>query len=169
MKVTVGHTWDGQDVAVDERVQLELTPEAGGLRVSVDAPFHGDPAPPGPPGTRDGLWAFEVVELFVVGEDPADYTELELGPHGHALLLRLMGVRRRLATVIGVPFRCARNGARWGGAITLPWSVLPSSPERFNAFAIHGTGAARRYLAHSPLPGPAPDFHQPGRFPRLAL
>jgi hypothetical protein len=37
---------------------------------------------------------------------------------------------------------------------------VPEGPWRFNAYAIHGVGAARRYLAHFPVPGPRPDFHR---------
>ena len=167
MKIAVAHTWDGAAVSTAERVELDVSLTPAGLKLSVDAPFHGDPAPSAPPGTLDGLWAHEVVELFVAGEDAEDYTEIELGPHGHVLVLRLCGVRRRLATVLGHQPEVARVGERWVGRLVLPRHVLPARPARFNAFAIHGVGAQRRYLAHSPLPGPVPDFHQPERFPRL--
>lgn len=167
MRLTVGHTWDGVPVGADERVAVDVRVSPGGLVLSVDAPHHGDPAPPDPPGTLDGLWAHEVVEVFVVGRDLDDYTEVEVGPHGHQLVLRLRGVRRRLATVIGLPLDVVRSDGRWTARMRLPSWVLPEEPTRINAFAIHGVGDRRRYLCHAPLPGPAPDFHQPVRFPRL--
>ena len=38
-----------------------------------------------------------------------------------------------------------------------------------NAFAIHGVGPQRRYLACTPVPGPQPDFHRLEVFPAVDL
>ena len=56
-----------------------------------------------------------------------------------------------------------RRGGRWRGHARLGLDLLPPPPLRLNAFALHGTGEARRHLAAIPVPGPTPDFH------RLAL
>ncbi len=42
----------------------------------------------------------------------------------------------------------------------MPRSWLPPGPHRVNAYAIHGVGAARRYLAWAPSEGEGPDFHR---------
>ncbi len=89
----IASTWDGQPLTDAEQIVVELQREGQGVRVRVDAPFHGDPAPPGPPTSTDGLWEYEVVEvMFADGSDR--YLEIELSPHGHWLCLHLEGVRR---------------------------------------------------------------------------
>lgn len=162
----VGFTWDGSSVADDERVSVRIDGEPDALVISVDAPFHGDPPPPGT-GSLDGLWAHEVVELFLVGVGD-EYVEIELGPHGHFLVLRLRGVRNAVERGLPIAFVASIAGGRWTGTARVPRGLLPAGPHRANAFAIHGVGA-RRYLCATPLPGPSPDFHQPDRFPAVTL
>src|SRR5690349_13129517 len=95
--LTIDRLWNGADASERERAAVALAWVPGGLRIDVDAPFHGDPAPPARPGPCDRLWEFEVVELFLAGAasdgSPVPYTEVELSPHGHYLVLRLLGVR----------------------------------------------------------------------------
>lgn len=166
--VDVGFTWNGHPVGADERVRVVLEIDGDHLRIDVDAPFHGDPPPVGPPGPTDGLWNHEVVELFVCGLAPAGapvpYLEVELSPHGHHLVLDLLGVRAPVRTLLPLEFSSHILGERWRGVARVPWSLLPARPARFNTYAIHGTGPARRYLAMTPVPGPSPDFHRLDRF-----
>lgn len=166
--LVVARTWDGVPVGPDEAVQLRLRREGDALRVRVEAPFHGDPAPPGAPGPCDGLWNHEVVELFLAGSGPG-YLEIELGPHGHHLVLQLAGVRRVQASALPLDYRVERTpqGTRWRATARVPAAWLPPGPLRGNAYAIHGLGTARRYLAASPVPGDAPDFHRPDCFAPL--
>jgi hypothetical protein len=42
---------------------------------------------------------------------------------------------------------------------------VPSGLRAANAFAI----ACGRFLAHHPVPGDEPDFHQPGAYPAVRL
>ena len=168
MRLEIASTWDGLPARPDERVHLTLSATPAALRIAVDAPFHGDPPPPGAPGPCWRLWEHEVVELFVVGPDE-HYTEVELSPHGHHLLLRLEGTRQVVEKMLPMDFSADIHGARWQGVALLPWDCLPPAPRRGNAFAIHGCGTSRRHLAASPLPGPQPDFHQLDRFPALRL
>ncbi len=164
--LVVGSTWDGDPVGPDEAAHLRLRRESDVLTVEVEAPFHGDPAPPSAPGPHVGLWEHEVVELFVAGSGAA-YLEVELGPHGHHLVLRLADVRRVAEHSLPLDYRAERSGARWRGTARVPAAWLPPGPLRGNAYAIHGVGAARRYLAAHAVPGAAPDFHQPKRFAPL--
>lgn len=56
---------------------------------------------------------------------------------------------------------------RWVAQVRLPVAWLPSGCDRLNAYAIHGVGAARRYLAFRALGGERPDFHRLEHFARL--
>jgi hypothetical protein len=160
----IRHTWDGEPIADAEaaRVVLDFTPEH--LVVEVDAPFHGDPPPSGPAGPTDELWRHEVVEVFVAGADHEDgaasYTEVELSPWGHHLVLELHGVRQIVRRGLPLDFRAVRDGDRWHGVVRLARELLPLPPYRVNAYAVHGQGEERRYLAAFPVPGAAPDFHR---------
>jgi hypothetical protein len=171
-ELTITTTWDGAPLAPTEQVRVRLHLSQGALHIRVDAPLHGDPPPLAPPGPTDRLWEHEVVELFVAAASPAGpptYTEIELGPAGHHLVLQLRGVRQVVAARLPLRFRSRRRGARWLGAAAVERDLLPPPPWRINAFAIHGEGDGRRYLAAFPLPGPRPDFHQPARFPAVSL
>lgn len=166
-------TWDGTPIPAAEQAEIVLTPLAGGgLQVEVEAPYHGDPAPPTRPGPTDRLWDHEVVELFLAG--PAErgrhlYTEIELGPHCHHLVLRFLAARTPVDRALPVEFVARIEGHRWHGAAILPAAYLPPRPWSANAFAMHGGGSRRRHLAAAPLPGPRPDFHQPDRFPPIPI
>lgn len=168
--LAVAHTWEGAPAAPSEHASVTLRLDAAGLHVAVHAPRYGDPPPPGPPGSTWKLWEHEVVELFVLGADGRSYTELELGPHGHFLLLQLEGRRNAVATELPVEARWEPGGGpRWRAQARLPLAVLPAGPWRGNAYAIHGAGAARRYLAWAPVPGPEPDFHRLEHFRPLGV
>jgi len=185
LQLVIAHTWDGQPVPSSEQVTLKLSSAGRGrLRIRVMAPFHGDPAPTGRPGPTIGLWEHEVVELFVLGaprdeprDEPRDappvYTEIELGPHGHQLVLRLRGVRQVVGRLLPLEYETviesARDVSRWRGEALLDRTLLPPTPHRINAYAIHGQGADRRYLALYPGPGEGPDFHRLEYFEEATL
>ncbi|MEM7587280.1 MAG: hypothetical protein AAF560_28090 [Acidobacteriota bacterium] len=180
IELGINRTWNGLTIGSEERACITLRPRRDGLGITADAPFHGDPAPPAEPGPCARLWSHEVVELFIVGgclpetpdeENPRQpcYTELELSPHGHYLLLRLRGVRRIVEEQLPISYRAQIVGRRWRGEALLPWHLLPTPPHRVNAFAIHGTASSRRYLARTPVPGREPDFHRLEYFEPLEL
>jgi hypothetical protein len=157
--LVIGRTWDGDLLDVADRTTLRLTLDDASLRIEVDAPYAGDPAPAGPPGATDRLWEHEVVELFVAGPDER-YTEIELGPHGHHLGLRLDGIRTPVQTGFPIAFEAGIEGGRWTGTAVVARELLPERPARCNAYRIGGG----RHEALVAVPGPAPDFHRLDRF-----
>ena len=162
-------TWDGTPLPPTERAVVQVVDAGDALRLLVFAPFRDDPAPTGPPGPTPGLWEFEVVEWFLAGSD-GRYLEVELGPHGHHLVLRLDGVRvvaESALPMVTTTRRCGRSW--WSGTADLPRAWAPPGPHTANAYRIHGQGPARRYDASTPLPGPKPDYHQPARFGAVTL
>jgi hypothetical protein len=136
------------------------------LVVQVQAPFHDDPPPPGPPGRYPRLWEHEVVELFLLGEGER-YTEIEVGPHGHHLALNLLGRRHVVDGHVRVKVETRIDGARWSGRAEVSRSDLPERCIRANAYAMFGSGVDRQCLAAHPVPGEAPDFHRLECFPPI--
>jgi hypothetical protein len=166
MKLRIATTWDGQPIPENEVALVECFIENGELTVLVDSPFFGDAPPAGPAGSTDGLWEHEVVELFLVGAD-SRYLEIELAPHGHYLLLELSGARNVVRKGMEIRYEVERLADRWRAVAIVPISYLPPRIARANAYAIHGSGERRRYLAASAVPGTAPDFHRLQAFPRV--
>jgi hypothetical protein len=151
-------------VAPSHWITLHLMPSAAGLEIRIRAPFYEDPPPPDvAPGPVEGLWEHEVVELFISGPGER-YTEIELSPSGHHLVLQLAGVRQPVARLLDIDFVAKVVDDQWTGTAQIPALLLPPEPWRINATAIHGSGAGRIYLSWVPLPGAAPDFHQPALF-----
>lgn len=163
IRLVVGRAWDGALLPPEARTTVRLSWEGDALRLDLDAPYAGDPPPPGPPGPTDRLWEHEVVELFVLGEGER-YTEIEVGPHGHHLVLQLDGVRRPVASGLPLELVCRIDGARWTATARLARALLPPGPRRCNAYRIAGPAGARRHEAMVAVPGEAADFHRLDRF-----
>jgi len=156
----IHRSWNGEPCEVKERanIRLQRAPD-GSIRVCTEAPFHGDPPPTGQPGPTWALWEYEVVELFLLG-DHERYLELEIGPHGHYLALLLEGRRTIKQKLLPLDVSVRRQDGLWTAETKIPASFVPTGALRGNAYAIHGEGDQRRYLAWIPVPGEAPDFHR---------
>jgi hypothetical protein len=155
----VDRAWGGERLAAEEIAEVSLVCNQGVAEIRVDAPYAGDPAPQSPAGRCDGLWNYEVVELFVCGDDQR-YLEVECGPHGHYLALLLHGPRVRVCDDVPVTrYAATIQGARWRGVLALEQRWLPPGMASANAYRITGHGSVRAYAAASPGHGP-PDFHR---------
>ena len=161
LRLSIKSTWNGAPLSVDEHVHLALTVREQELLISVDAPFFGDPAPSEPPGSTAQLWEHEVVELMLLGESD-HYLEIELSPHGHYLVLRLLGRRHIVHQGYAIFYDARIDENRWSGKARIPMAWIPQGCTRLNAFAMHGQDAARAYWAwqpQTPAPESRPDFH----------
>jgi len=160
-------TWDGQGVSENDvaEVGIELGEET--VLITVSSPFSNDPPPPGPAGPTDGLWDYEVVEVFLLGTER--YLEIELSPHGHYLALgfRVSSPRVREREFPSIDYVASWNGDRWVGTARLPRSLVPANADRYNAYRVNGMGPDRRYFAACPVPGDRPDFHRLECFGKL--
>jgi hypothetical protein len=164
--IVIDKTWDSKTLPAQHHTNVVLTLTLETLWIEIDAPFHNDPPPRTPAGFTDGLWAFEVVELFIVGQQHR-YIELEFGPHGHYLGYRFNGVRNRTGVVSQISSTTTILGNRWHAKARVSLAALPPKSTTgwsLNATAIHGTATARCYHSHSALTGDLPDFHQPDNF-----
>jgi hypothetical protein len=168
VRLRIDKQWDGAPLKPHEVVEIEVVWGDDSLRLTVKAPFYQDPKPPQSIGSTPGLWEHEVVEWFLVGDgEPVPYLEVEMGPHGHYLVLQLLGVRNIVHTALATDYQSRVTGDRWFAEMVLPNALLPPSPHRQNAFSIHGVGEARRYSAAFAVPGHAPDFHRLDCFRRV--
>ncbi|MBO84327.1 MAG: hypothetical protein CL927_03120 [Deltaproteobacteria bacterium] len=164
LRFDIEQKWNGRPSTRRERVIVVVEDDGDCLKVVVDAPFHGDPAPEGPPGSTPGLWDHEVVELFIAGAG-TEYLELEFGPFGHYLALSFSDVREQSGGPHALEYRTAVLKHAWTGTARVPRALLPAGPYRMNATAIHGHPVRhRRFLSAQVLPGAKPDFHQPEHF-----
>jgi len=162
--------WDGR-LCANEALHAEvwITKREAGLEVRVHAPqLSNQRIPDAPHDTRvDGLWDYDVVELFFVGDD-GTYTEVELGPGGNYLVLQFDGIRHRSNDWEGREFdhrNSTSTPGTWQSIIQLPWDTLPRHIVRANAFLVMDG----KYLAWNPIPGDKPDFHQPDTFPDVSI
>lgn len=167
-KLVISRLWSGEAADPSDIAMVEFRIEPDALMVRVDAPFHDDPPPAAPAGSTDRLWDYEVVELFLLGDDSA-YLEIELGPHGHYLVLQLKGERQLVKKGLAIAYKTETEGSRWRGDARIPLSCLPPGIIRANAYAIHGRDEGRRYLAAFPVHGKTPDFHRLSAFQKIRL
>ena len=147
-----------------------------GLFLRWNAQFHQNPPPPfSPVDDCWGLWNYEVVELFIVGRDE-HYLELEWGPYGHHLTLKLKGVRTIYSKEKPsfLPEIIQSSPTQWTGSYCIPYDFLPPPQSgsfssvfsyQVNAFAIWGEEVDRTYAVAFSLEGSQPDFHQIHQFP----
>lgn len=161
--------WDGAACPhVHLHGRVELSARDDGLELGASLPHQPAPRiPDAPAGTRvANLWEYDVVECFLVGADGC-YLEVELGAGGHFLVLSFSAprVRSDAHESLRPALDFARDADGWRAHLVLDWALVPTEITAVNAFVIAG-GA---HLAYGPLPGSAPDFHQPARFPRAAL
>ncbi len=166
-KLRIDQTWNGEPVSLSEQAHLFMGLDEDGLHLQVEAPFYNDPSPTTPPGLCPGLWDYEVVELFLLGAG-GHYLEIELGPHGHYLVYYLSDVRQVERVVEPVSVHCTVSDKIWLGAIHIGLADLPKQLSHVNGYGVSGQGHTRRFLAAAPVPGEAPDFHQPDVFVPLA-
>ena len=96
------------------------------MNPSCSAPHSVRQAPDGPVGPTDKLWDHEVVEVFFLGRAER-YTEIELSPHGHHLVLKLQGARNIVQKCIPIDYHVTHHKAgptlydrRWTGESNLP-------------------------------------------------
>lgn len=148
--------------------RVELAARDDGLEIAASLPHQPSPRiPAAPAGARVAdLWEYDVVECFLVGAGER-YLEVELGAGGHFLVLSFSAPRVRSDPheTLRPALDFSSDARGWRSRIRLEWGLVPPGLEALNAFVIAG-GA---HLAWAALPGSAPDFHQPARFPRAAL
>jgi hypothetical protein len=169
LRLPIERHWDGTRCPDPRRRgELCLALAQGGLEIGASFErLHAARRPDAPRGTRvANLWEYDVVECFLAGAD-GRYLEVELGAAGHFLVLEFDAPRRRANEHphLSPPVSFREDAERWHTTLRLPLALVPVGLCALNAFAIAGGS----HFAHHPVPGRAPDFHQPQVFPRASL
>ncbi len=101
LQFAIDQTWDGQPIEHEPFTfhmqwhfqRIRGKPHKRVVKVFMEGPLVDDPPPPDElPGICANLWDYEAVELFFAN-DKEHYLEVEIGPHGHWLVLLLNGRR----------------------------------------------------------------------------
>lgn len=136
----------------------------------VSAPCAEDPAPPGQ-GSYDGLWNFEVVELFLgpALNAEAPYLEIEIGRHGHWLVLEMASYRERAALIEDAfsSYKVTEGDGTWQVEAKLSprlWERWKEVVRWGYASAVRMKEGRREYWVSESgaLPSKTPDFHALG-------
>ena len=181
LKMTTTHleitkTWNNRSVDPKHYVKIDLL-YLDNLHIKVSSPFYDDPSLPDMtkhPGTMDKLYDYEVVEVFLLGENE-HYLEIELGPKSQYLVLELQGYRNVTRYPIDLlQYHSKISGHQWSGTAIVPKYLLPRNINKMNAYAIYGSGVNRTYLALYPAPAnnpkyTAPDFHRLELFEEISI
>jgi hypothetical protein len=157
--------WDGAPCPFAHlHGRVELSARDEGIELVARLPHQPAPrVPAAPRGARVAdLWEYDVVECFLAGAD-GRYLEVELGAGGHFLVLSFSAPRVRSDSheALALPVELTSDARGWRSRVVIERALVPKDLRALNAFVIAG-GA---HLAYAPLPGAAPDFHQPARFP----
>ena len=168
MQLLVNRVWNGGEHPDKElHATIDVSASDAGINIAVSAPWRDDMnIPDAPIGRLDGLWDYDVVELFLVGSDH-NYLEIELGAGGHWLVLAFHEIRERSNSYekLELQVDCNRSEDRWTSSTIIPWEIVPQPVRAWNGFVI----ARGQFLAAYALPGEVPDFHQPDHFPSIVL
>lgn len=110
------------------------------------------------------LYNYECVEFFFMNEK-GHYLEVEVGPHGHWLVLFFDGYRNAInnGEEIELDVENRIEFDTWICNLEIPLAFIPANATRFNAYALHGSDPERHYEALGPVLNGSlkePDFHK---------
>lgn len=171
MDLELRHLWNGAPAPDGVGGRVTLQSSGGVLALEWELALPGKARiPASPPGFTEGLWEWDVVELFL-RSGPDRYLELELGPGGHWLALTFRGVRQRSAELrdLRPGLKNELSAGLWRGRAEVPLELAGPRPWTGLVTAVLGSGAGRLYLSWPPLPGVQPDFHQPQAWAALEI
>ena len=151
--------WNGIPATKSTHAQIETKLDEDFLRIDFEAPWLKNPLPPDAPGSLMGLWEFEVIEIFFVGEAER-YTEIEFGPGGHYLGLNFSKIREPWSEPLALEYQSGLKHNRWHGSACIERALLPTKLLSWNAYRIFNQGNKRVYMSAFPLKGVKPDFHR---------
>ncbi|KAI6212078.1 hypothetical protein M3Y96_00502100 [Aphelenchoides besseyi] len=179
--VCIDKTWDNKPIEDHDPISIQMNwlfqkmdgePHKRAIRVQITATLFDDPEAPNDfCGPCSDLYNYECVELFFMNEQ-GQYLEVELGPHGHWLVLLHESYRKCFnnGEEIELEVQNRFDGDQWICTAEIPLAYLPGAVTRFNCYALHGSGENRHYEALGPMTDgllKTPDFHRKEYFCRF--
>lgn len=124
----------------------------------------------------EGLWDFDVAELFLSNPSNGHYLEWNLSPNGAWWAASFSAPRSRITSLerwqsMVKTFAFTDHSQLWCAAIQIPVTILQdeihfSSESCANVSAVlHEPDP--KFISFNPLPGKSPDFHQPSAFSKI--
>jgi alpha-galactosidase len=171
--------WQGKNADPQQETQVQLlwTPDALYLRFlasyrSITVFTDGEPD-----GRRDRLWERDVVEVFVQPPESSarQYKEFEVSPNGLWIDLNIgPGEKHDLQSGLRRRAKVNEQNKTWMAELMLPMKSLtaefdPAKVWRVNFFRVEGASEPRFYSAWQSTGTPAPNFHVPDAFGKLAF
>ncbi|MEN9362581.1 MAG: hypothetical protein RL095_4116 [Verrucomicrobiota bacterium] len=176
LAATLERDWFGQMVAGSPAISLAL--DQGELRLAASRQAPAELLADEVPGAfREGLWARDCAEAFLLNPRSGYYLEINLSPSGSWWACAFSAPLWRL-TPQGLELKEVRSAGRiaadsWSAEWRIPLAQLPPELE----FAANSTCAnltfclglvPQRFLSLHPLGNGIPDFHRPAAWPRFA-
>ena len=180
MRLSLRGLWDGTPAPLGVGGEARVDRFGDALSLAWDVALPATPrVPEGAAGFLDGLWEYDVIELFLTASVAADpspvYVEIEAGPAGHWLALAFSGGRQRAAELRDIHPRIESDleGLRWRGRLDVelaslePYLPADAALRGLAAFCTRDSEGERLYLCSQPLPGEQADFHRPSAWTKL--
>lgn len=122
----------------------------------------------------EGLWEYDVAELFIAADKGERYIEINLAPNGAWWLMTFSAPRQRLADLRidlhDIKTESTLTKQAWKASLCIPLgllqNILQTDNMRFNVTYI--LGEPRQHLSYCKLQSAKPDFHIPERFKNLS-
>jgi len=125
----------------------------------------------------EGLWEYDVVELFLLDRATERYEEFNIAPSGAWWRCAFASYRIKdnaiNCSVASPVIWRTQDVASWCVALSIPFSMLSIAfgalvGERMSVCAILGTGPKREYYSTASLDAKEPDFHRRERIPIIS-
>lgn len=168
--VSLAQGWDQVPLTPPIEMSLQLNEDELILTATRKAPALSHPQAQ-PNQFLAELWKYDVAECFLSDSQSGHYLELNLSPNGAwwASILTAPRCHADVPPDFDVKTECLQSETSWRASLRLKaWQNL--FPTRFNDSEIRFNLCAILNSPHqtfhtlAPLPGKAPDFHQPEYF-----
>lgn len=121
----------------------------------------------------EGLWEYDVAELFIAADKKDRYLEINLAPNGAWWLMTFSAPRQRIENrsidYQQIKTQGTLNKASWAATLSIPHgllqNILQTDTMHFNVTYILGN--PKQYLSYSNLHSMQPDFHIPTYYQHL--
>lgn len=163
MELSISRRWDGTPLEPLDVLELKIEETPQEIAVEFVAHLtHVYTVPNAPVGFTNGLWDYDVVELFFARPD-GSYLEIEVGPAGHWLVYEFSGYREASdKSPRPLQYTAHVDNGEWRGEFKIPqtWLRVPLQECRMNIYQIRNTETGREYIAWRSIPSIEPDFHR---------